>query len=225
MKPYVSRGGIKLATALQAFAIPVAGRIALDCGASTGGFTDCLLQHGTKLVYAVDAGHSQLAARLTQDPRVQDWSYTNIARVIQTPPTHLPDLITLDLSYLSLRIGIPLATQILAPNGNMLTLFKPLFEIDDPLARRTGLISDPNQIVIALSRLLETISTLPLTPRGAIKLALQPIRGVHEYMLWFSHPTQGAQPWQPSSTDLLTLVTGNGLGPTEELTTQTFFPS
>ncbi len=137
----------------------------------------------------------------------------------------MPNLITLDLSYLSLRRGIPLATQILAPNGDMLTLFKPLFEIDDAQARRTGLISDPNQIVIALICLLETVATLPLTPRGAIKLALHPIHGVHEYMLWFSHSSLHAQPWQPSSTDLLALVNSDGLGPTEESSTRTFFPS
>jgi 23S rRNA (cytidine1920-2'-O)/16S rRNA (cytidine1409-2'-O)-methyltransferase len=122
---YVSRGGHKLATALEYFAIDVSGHVALDCGASTGGFTDCLLQHGATSVYAVEVGYGQLAGSLRVHPRVKNLECTNLSNLTPAMLDPAPTLITLDLSYLSLTKALPIAAPLLAPQGLILTLVKP----------------------------------------------------------------------------------------------------
>jgi 23S rRNA (cytidine1920-2'-O)/16S rRNA (cytidine1409-2'-O)-methyltransferase len=129
---YASRAGYKLEAALEHFVVDVVGHVTLDCGASTGGFTDCLLQHGAALVYAVDVGHGQLIGRLRIDPRVQNLELTNISSLTSTMLTPPPTLITLDLSYLSLTRALPVTTALLAPEGQILALVKPLFEVTTP---------------------------------------------------------------------------------------------
>jgi 23S rRNA (cytidine1920-2'-O)/16S rRNA (cytidine1409-2'-O)-methyltransferase len=128
---YVSRGGHKLEHALQHFQLDVAGWVALDLGASTGGFTDCLLQHGAAKVYAVDVGRGQLAWKLRQDPRVVVMEKTN-ARLLtaaQFPPPFAPaDLAVIDCSFISLRKILPAAVPLLKPNGKIVALVKPQFE-------------------------------------------------------------------------------------------------
>jgi 23S rRNA (cytidine1920-2'-O)/16S rRNA (cytidine1409-2'-O)-methyltransferase len=183
---YVSRGGYKLAAALDHFGTRVGGRVALDCGASTGGFTDCLLQRGAALVYAVDVGFGQLAGSLRANPRVQTLERTNLGdlRLRQLDPR--PDLVTLDLSYLSLTAALPLAAELLARGGDVLALFKPLFEIDDAEARRTGRAPQATTIVAALQQVLVSGRAVGLAVRGAAKLALRPRHGVSEYFLSFS---------------------------------------
>lgn len=138
---FASRGGEKLAFALQALDVDVHGRVALDVGASTGGFSDCLLQHGATLVYAVDVGFGQLAGKLRADERVVVYERTNISdpRLIELDPP--PSLITLDLSYLSLRSAVPVASQMLRGGGWIVALVKPLFETEDRSARRSGELS------------------------------------------------------------------------------------
>lgn len=134
--PYVGRGGLKLAGALADFAVDVRGRVCLDAGASTGGFTDCLLQHGAARVYAVDVGHGQLGWKLRTDPRVVDMERTNLGDVSPAALDPRPSLATLDLSYLSLRAGVPMAAALLAPGptgagleSGIVALVKPLFEL------------------------------------------------------------------------------------------------
>src|SRR2546429_8604628 len=114
---YASRGGYKLEAVLEHFKVPVAGCTALDCGASTGGFTDCLLQHGAALVYAVEVGHGQLVGRLRADPRVRNLERTNLSDLVPTALNPLPTVITLDLSYLSLTKALPIAAHLLEPEG------------------------------------------------------------------------------------------------------------
>ncbi len=138
---YVGKGGIKLEGAIERFALPVEGVVALDAGASTGGFTDCLLQHGARRVYAVDAGHGQLAGRLRRDPRVVNLERVNISDVRAADLGPPPTLATLDLSYLSLAKAVPIVLRLLAPPATILCLVKPLFETGDPIARRTGVIT------------------------------------------------------------------------------------
>lgn len=126
--PYVSRGGVKLAGAIREFQIEVPDRIALDVGASTGGFTDCLLQHGAKKVYAVDVGYGQLAWKLRQDPRVVSWERTNIRYL---DPVNLADpiqLVVVDASFISLRLILPKLYELMTVGSQLLALVKPQFE-------------------------------------------------------------------------------------------------
>ncbi|MGA1137689.1 MAG: TlyA family RNA methyltransferase, partial [bacterium] len=126
--PYVSRGGVKLAGAIREFQIEVLDRIALDVGASTGGFTDCLLQHGAQKVYAVDVGYGQLAWKLRQDPRVINLERTNI-RYLE--PVNLADpiqLVVVDASFISLRLILPKLYELMTTGSQLLALVKPQFE-------------------------------------------------------------------------------------------------
>lgn len=212
---YVSRGGYKLAGALDHFGVSVRGRIALDCGASTGGFTDCLLQHGAALVYAVDVGFGQLAGSLRADPRVRTLERTNLGELSPAALDPRPTLVTLDLSYLSLTAALPLAAGLLAVPGEALALFKPLFEVDDPEARRTGQVDDPAPVVAALRRALDAGRRAGLVPLGAIKLALRPRYGVAEYVLYLTDDSDRA-PWPYDDAVLADVVAGPGVGRVEE---------
>ncbi|MDR3051042.1 MAG: TlyA family RNA methyltransferase [Oscillospiraceae bacterium] len=138
---YIAKGGYKLHAALDAFGLDVTGRVALDAGASTGGFTHCLVLRGCARVYAVDVGFGQLHGSLRAHPAVVNLERTNISddRLLALNPA--PDLGTVDLSYLSLRLAVPAFARVLRGQGELVCLVKPLFEIDDPQARRTGAIA------------------------------------------------------------------------------------
>lgn len=208
---YVSRGGYKLEAALAHFGVLVTGRIVLDSGASTGGFTDCLLQHGARLVYAVEAGHGQLAGSLRADFRVRNLERTNLgdASLVALDPS--PSLVTLDLSYLSLAQALPLVAAILAPEGDVLALVKPLFEVESVEARRTGHIADVALLIDVLRRVLESGTRAGLTPVGLVKLALEPRRGVAEYVARFVRGRQ-AVAINYGDDELLGIVNGPGVG-------------
>lgn len=211
---YASRGGYKLEATLEYFRVDVAGQTVLDCGASTGGFTDCLLHHGASLVYAVEVGYGQLIGRLRVDPRVRNLERTNLGDprlpTLDPPPT----LITLDLSYLSLTKALPLAAPLLAPAGHILALLKPLFEVESAEARRTGQIDDPALLITALRRVLDAGVAIGLQPLGAAKLALQPRHGVTEFFVHFTCDQQ-QQPWRYDDMTLATIVRDRGIGKTE----------
>lgn len=140
---YVSKGGLKLEHAFAVFGIVVRNKTVLDCGASTGGFTDCLLTHGAKLIYAVDTGYGQLAAKLLHSSQVINMEKTNLsdARLKALDPK--PELITLDLSYLSLKTVLDICIKILSPAGEIVALIKPIFEVQSGDIRRSGKINDP----------------------------------------------------------------------------------
>jgi len=128
---FVSRGGHKLEHALLHFMLEVEGQTAADLGASTGGFTDCLLQHGVRRVYAVDVGHGQLAWKLRGDPRVQVMERTNARHLTQhhfPQPFQFLDLIVVDCSFISLKLVLPAANQLISPTGKIVALVKPQFE-------------------------------------------------------------------------------------------------
>ena len=158
--PYASKGGFKLAGALEAFGIDVKDRVCVDAGASTGGFTDCLVQRGAKLVYAVDVGFGQLMGRLRQDERVVNLEKTNVSDEKLLTLSPRPTLGTVDVSYLSLRKAIPYFAAILHGEGELCCLVKPLFEIDDAEARRTGIIGD-DQYAPLLRALMGDVNALP----------------------------------------------------------------
>jgi 23S rRNA (cytidine1920-2'-O)/16S rRNA (cytidine1409-2'-O)-methyltransferase len=139
--PYVSRGGEKLEHALDIFNIDVAGALAADIGASTGGFTDCLLQRGASRVYAIDVGRGQLDLRLRRDPRVAVMEGVN-ARYLEGLPEPV-DLVTVDVAFISLRQVLPAARRLLRPGGSIVALFKPQFEAVRREVGRGGVIRDP----------------------------------------------------------------------------------
>jgi 23S rRNA (cytidine1920-2'-O)/16S rRNA (cytidine1409-2'-O)-methyltransferase len=139
---YVSRGGLKLEKALETFHLDPTGLVALDVGASTGGFTDCLLQHGAKRVYAVDVGRAQLAWKLRNDPRVVVMEHTNIRNVASLPEAI--QCAAIDVSFISLRLVLPAIAPLLAPRAWVVALVKPQFEAGKAEADRgAGVITDP----------------------------------------------------------------------------------
>jgi 23S rRNA (cytidine1920-2'-O)/16S rRNA (cytidine1409-2'-O)-methyltransferase len=138
---YASRGGEKLEHALNVFGIGVASAVAADIGASTGGFTDCLLQHGASRVYAVDVGRGQLDMHLRQDPRVVVMEGVN-ARYLEELPEPV-DLVTIDVAFISLRHVLPTAKRLLRPGGNIVALLKPQFEAARREVGKGGVIRDP----------------------------------------------------------------------------------
>jgi len=162
---YVSRGGYKLEHALRHFALEVRGQTAIDLGASTGGFTDCLLQHGAARVHAVDVGQGQLAWKLRRDPRVTVMERTNARELTPTrfPPGFQPaDLVVVDCSFISLRKILPPAIALLRPSGRIVALIKPQFEAGKAEADRgAGVITDPAIHERVLRELREFAGTLP----------------------------------------------------------------
>ena len=141
--PYVSRGGLKLARALDHFAIPIAGRVALDVGASTGGFTDCLLQRGASRVYAVDVGTNQLAWKLRSDPRVVSMEKTNMRDVTSAQIAEPVELIVCDASFIGLRTVLPAALALAAPGAHLAALIKPQFEVGRGRVGKGGIVREP----------------------------------------------------------------------------------
>jgi 23S rRNA (cytidine1920-2'-O)/16S rRNA (cytidine1409-2'-O)-methyltransferase len=211
---YASRGGYKLEAALEHFKVPVAGCTVLDCGASTGGFTDCLLQHGAALVYAVEVGHGQLVGRLRADERVRNLEHTNLSDLLTMALDPPPSIITLDLSYLSLTRALPISAVLIVPEGEVLALLKPLFEVESTEARRSGQVDDPGLLVMALRRVLDAGKAAGLVPLGAVKLALQPRHGVSEFFISFVRSTNYS-PWHYDDKMLLEIVERPGIGSRE----------
>jgi 23S rRNA (cytidine1920-2'-O)/16S rRNA (cytidine1409-2'-O)-methyltransferase len=186
--PYVSRGGIKLAHALEAFHIPVAGRVALDIGASTGGFTDALLQAGAARVVALDVGRGQLAWRLRHDPRVVVIEGVN-ARYLT--PEHLPpgsrifDLVTIDVSFISLALVLPRVPPLLAPDADVIALVKPQFEAGRREVGRKGLVRDPRVHERVLAEVTAAADRVGLARVGETESPIPGAAGNREYFLHF----------------------------------------
>ena len=170
--PFVSRGGEKLAHALDVFAVDVTGRVCLDVGASTGGFTDALLQRGAARVYALDVGRAQLAWKLRQDRRVVVMEGVN-ARYLEPLPEPV-DLITVDVAFISLAKVLPAVLRSLRPQGQLLALVKPQFEAGPELVGRGGVVRDPAVHQLVLDDVLATLPQLGHTPVG---LTTSPLRG------------------------------------------------
>ena len=138
---YASRGGLKLESALHDLAVDAAGLVAADIGASTGGFTDCLLQRGVKRVYAIDVGYGQLAWPLRQDPRVVVLERVNARYLLELPEA--VDLVTVDVSFISLKLVLPAARALLKPHGQIIALIKPQFEAGRKMVGKGGVVKDP----------------------------------------------------------------------------------
>ncbi len=179
---FVSRGGDKLDAAIERFAVAVSGRTAVDLGASTGGFTDCLLQRGAARVYAVDVGYGQLDWKLRQDDRVVVMERTN-ARHLQTLPER-PELVVGDLSFISLDRILPAILRIAIPGADAVLLVKPQFEVGRARVGRGGVVRDEQARLDAVQHIADVATALGCTVQGSME---SPIRGARkgnvEYLL------------------------------------------
>ena len=181
---YISKGGLKLEKALEVFHLSPLGLVCLDAGASTGGFTDCLIKHGAQKVYAVDVGFGQLHGSLRQDERVVNLERTNLGDESLLTLSPVPTLCTCDLSYLSLINAVPYYRAIMQESGNLICLVKPLFEVDDTEARRTGVL--PNDCFVPLlKRLKQALDSQPLT--GVRAVTFSPVTGNQGTVEFFFH--------------------------------------
>jgi 23S rRNA (cytidine1920-2'-O)/16S rRNA (cytidine1409-2'-O)-methyltransferase len=195
--PYVSRGGFKLAAALEAFGLDVCGWVVADVGASTGGFTDCLLQRGAGRVYAIDVGYGQLAWKLQQDPRVVVMDRTN-ARYLDRLPEPV-DLVTIDASFISLKLILPVVLGWLRASGQILALVKPQFEARRDQIGKGGVIRDP---VLHRAILDDLLSWAALQDLGLAGLVRSPITGPAGNVEFLAHWVPG----DPATAALNTLV-------------------
>jgi len=181
---FVSRGGEKLEAAFKAFPCRPAGRIAIDVGASTGGFTDCLLQHGAAKVYAVDVGYGQMAWQIRQDTRVVVMERTNIRRARPEQFAEPPDFFTVDCSFISLRLVIPPLAQILAPEAEGVVLIKPQFEAGKKLVSKGGVVKDPEVRQKTVQEVIKAARVLGFEPCGVIPSPLLGPAGNEEFLAW-----------------------------------------
>lgn len=184
---YVSRGGYKLAHALDVFRIEVREWVCLDAGASTGGFTDCLLQRGARRVYAVDVGYGQLDWRLRQDPRVVVMERVNLRTLTALPEP--VDLATLDLSFISLRLVLEPVRALLRPGGEVVALIKPQFEAGRERVGRGGVVRDPRVHAAVLQNLLGWAMAHGYAVRG---LTASPLRGPAGNVEFLAHLASNA---------------------------------
>jgi len=186
--PFVSRGGLKLRHALDAFAIDVAARIAMDVGASTGGFTDCLLQRGTTKVYAVDVGYNQLDSKLRSDPRVVVMEKENFRHLERD---RVPDRLTLvvgDLSFISLTLVLPKMKEFLEPGGEAVLLVKPQFEVGKGKVGKGGIVRDETLRKDALAGVERSAREAGFETKGTVESPITGAKGNVEYLLWLRRP-------------------------------------
>ncbi len=182
--PFVSRGGLKLEEALDAFKISVDGKVAADLGSSTGGFTDCLLQRGARKVYAVDVDTRQIDQRLRQDPRVQ--LIEKNARYLEADDfDESLDLITLDLSFISVLKVLPALRKFLA-EGLLVALIKPQFEVGREQVGKKGVVRDPQLHQDVLVRMAKEGKKMGFNPRGLFKTSFRGQKGNQEFFLLWS---------------------------------------
>jgi 23S rRNA (cytidine1920-2'-O)/16S rRNA (cytidine1409-2'-O)-methyltransferase len=181
--PFVSRGGLKLAGALDVFGTPVRDRVVLDVGASTGGFTDCVLQRGARAVIAVDVGYGQFAWTLRGDARVTLLERTNIRHLHPASLPTLPDLAVIDVSFISLTLVLPTVVQSLAAAGDIIALVKPQFEVGKGHVGRGGVVRDPALHARAVESVRQCALDLGLHAVGECESPLLGPKGNREFFL------------------------------------------
>jgi 23S rRNA (cytidine1920-2'-O)/16S rRNA (cytidine1409-2'-O)-methyltransferase len=182
--PYVSRGGLKLEGALKEFNVSMEGKTALDVGASTGGFTDCLLQHGAEKVYAVDVGYGQLAWKLRQDPRVITIERVNIRDIA---PSFIPepiDIAVIDVSFISLEKVIPAVLKFLKPDSEIIALIKPQFEVGRGKVGKGGIVRDEAARTASVERVKAFVSNLGLVVKGVSPSPITGQDGNVEFLIY-----------------------------------------
>jgi 23S rRNA (cytidine1920-2'-O)/16S rRNA (cytidine1409-2'-O)-methyltransferase len=191
--PYVGRGGLKLAHALDTFDIPVAGRLALDVGASTGGFTDVLLQRGAAHVIALDVGHGQIDWKLRNDPRVTVMENVNARYLV---PYQLPegtrafDIITIDVSFISLALILPAVVPLLQPDGHIVALVKPQFEAGRAEVGKGGIVRDEAVRARVVDEVVDAADKLGLRRVGVAASPIEGMEGNQEFLLHLTRPVK-----------------------------------
>ena len=197
---FVSRGGEKLEAALTAFPITVSGRVCLDGGLSTGGFSDCLLQHGAQRVYGIDVGYGQVAWSLRTDPRMVLRERTNLRHLtpeeLYGPEDPWPDLAVADLSFISLRVVLPALGTLLrsrspADGLDLVLLVKPQFEVGREGVGKGGVVRDPAAHAAAIATVLAAAVELGWQARGLVGSPITGPAGNHEYLLWLASAPGG----------------------------------
>lgn len=180
--PYVSRGGVKLAAALDRFAVPIAGSICADVGSSTGGFTDCLLQRGASKVYAIDVGYGQLDWKIRSDSRVVVLDRTN-ARFLKSLPEPI-DVAAIDVSFISLRLILPAVIKWLKRDAQVVALIKPQFEAGRDRVGKGGVVRDPIVHADVLRSILNFAQEIDLIPIDLIRSPIEGSAGNVEFLVW-----------------------------------------
>jgi 23S rRNA (cytidine1920-2'-O)/16S rRNA (cytidine1409-2'-O)-methyltransferase len=186
--PYVSRGGLKLEAALRHFRLDVRGAVCADIGASTGGFTDCLLQAGAARVYALDVGRGQLHARLRSDPRVVLREGVNARHLGQSELPEPVSVLVLDVSFISLTQVLPATVRFLEPGGVTVALVKPQFEAGREQVGKGGVVRDDAVRAEAVTRVRKCMEGLGLTPIGALDSPVHGPAGNREILLVARRP-------------------------------------
>ena len=184
--PYVSRGGLKLEKALRDFGVDPTGFVCSDSGASTGGFTDCLLQQGASKVFAIDVGYGQLDWKIRSDPRVVVMERTNIRYVTPEDLGEALDLSVIDVSFISLKIVLPAIKALLKPTGQVLCLIKPQFEAGREKVGKKGVVREPETHKQVLDDFVELANTLEFTILG---LTFSPVKGPEGNIEFLGHLT------------------------------------
>jgi 23S rRNA (cytidine1920-2'-O)/16S rRNA (cytidine1409-2'-O)-methyltransferase len=181
LRKYVGRGALKLESALDYFKIDLRGKTALDIGASTGGFTDCLLQRGAEKVYAVDVGHGQLDWKLRNDPRVIVLEKVNARSLSRDHIPELVDLSVIDVSFISLTLILPNAFDLTTPSGVILALIKPQFELQRPDVGKGGIVRDPELHGQAQERIVTFVTNSGHVVTGIVPSAIKGTDGNQEF--------------------------------------------
>ncbi len=199
--PYVSRGGLKLEKALRDFGVKPEGYVCSDSGASTGGFTDCLLQQGAKKVFAIDVGYGQLDWKIRSDPRVVVMERTNVRYVTPEELGEPLDLSVVDVSFISLKIVLPVIKTFLKPeSGQVLCLIKPQFEAGREKVGKKGVVRDPATHKEVLDEFVELANNLGFTILG---LTFSPVKGPEGNIEFLGHLTLSDQPGIQPDTALV----------------------
>jgi len=182
--PYVSRGGVKLAHALHTFQIDPTGKVAMDVGASTGGFTDCLLQHGAKKVYAVDVGYGQLAWKLTQDPRVIVMERTNVRYLSPADFPEPMEMATIDLAFISLTKILSPLQALVTTRAEVIALVKPQFEVGKGEVGKGGIVKSVEKHDAVLRQIQDYAESIGLTVQGVTPSPITGAKGNTEFLMY-----------------------------------------
>ena len=185
--PFVSRGGFKLNKAIEVFGLDLTGKIAADIGASTGGFTDCMLQHGAVKVYAIDVGYGQLAWKLRQDSRVINMERTNIRNVTNDMIEDELDFASIDVAFISLDKVLPVAFELLSDSGEVVALIKPQFEAGREKVGKHGVVRDKNIHFEVISKIIAISAELNFKIQN---LSYSPIKGPEGNIEYLIHLTK-----------------------------------
>ena len=190
--PYVSRGGLKLEKAIKEFGVELKGKVTADIGASTGGFTDCMLQNGAVKVFAIDVGYGQLAWSLRTDERVVNMERTNVRNVTPEDIGQLIDLASIDVAFISLEKVLPAVKAMLKPDGQVVALIKPQFEAGKEKVGKKGVVRDPKVHLEVIHKVIDTAREMEFVTK---ELTFSPVKGPEgniEYLVWLTKDREAA---------------------------------